>query len=111
MQHLIETILMSKILSDTERATSLFMEDDKKEYHVFAWTKDDSVLQFGYGHGESYLDYKPEGNENSELTIHFPYTDLSEKEAYILFCYEKLKFKKFGFTTLDRVGFSDDFSF
>lgn len=111
MQHLIENILHSNILADSERMTAMFMDDDTKDYHVFAWTKDDFVLQFGYGHSDIYTSYKPEGYSDEELAIHFPYTDLSEREAYVLFCYEKTKFKKFGFTNLKNVGFSDDFSF
>ena len=87
------------------------MEEDEKNYYVFVWTVDEEVVQFGYGKDSSHLAYKPDGYPDAKLKALFPYTDLTEKEAFVLFRYEKNKFKKFRFTTTDRLGFSDEIMF
>lgn len=111
MHNLITRLLSSQLMTDEDRITALLMEDDEKEYNVFVWTVNENIIQFGYGKEGRHLSYKPEGHSDESLHVYFPYTDLTEKEAYILFRYEKNKFKKFGFTNVNKLGFSDEIVF
>lgn len=110
MQPVITKILANKILTEEECLMAALMEDNEneKDYRVFAWAINDKVLQFGYGTSGTHLNYKPTGYADNILKVHFPYTELTEKEAYILCRYEMTKFKKFNYENLSAIGVNNE---
>lgn len=113
MQKIIQRILIES-LSDEEKIIAALMEEKEKEYYVFAWYFQEKIIRLGYGKERSYLSYKPETipdrfemDKNSSLDICFPYKNLSEKEAYVLFRYEKNKMGKLGTTSISEMGLND----
>ena len=108
MQPIIKKIF-NEILNPEEQITSLLMEDNLNDYYVFAWIKDNELLQLGYGKADAYLSYKPSISQDENISVIFPYENLTEKESYILFRYEKTKFKMFDLKNIKYFGIDNMF--
>ena len=110
MQPIIEKIYQNSI-SDTEKFKAMFLDDTKNEYYIYAWVQDNIILYLDYGKDIEYLDHKPKLEANNEtataensLTVAFPYKDRTEKEAFVLSKYEKIKIENFGMNKLSDIG-------
>lgn len=110
MQPIIEKIYQNSI-SDAEKFKAMFLDDTRKEYYVYAWVQNNIILYLGYGKDTEYLDHKPKLEDGVEaatteisLTAAFPYKDLTEKEAFVLSKYEKIKIENFGMNKLSDIG-------
>ena len=86
----------------------MFLNDTENEYYVYAWTNNGTILYLDYGKDDDYLTHKPDLKEKEGIEIEanatFPYKDLTEKEAFILSRYEKIKMEKFGYTKITDIG-------
>lgn len=109
MQPVIEKIYQNT-LSDAEKFKATFLEDINNEYYIYAWVTKDIILYLDYGKGEDYLVHKPdlpaddETATDTEIKVAFPYNELTEKEAYVLSRYEKIKMDKFGYEKITDIG-------
>lgn len=106
MQKIIERIY-EKALSEKEKIRSLFMDDVSTDYYIYAWVQNGEIHSLGYGKGDDYLAQAP-SSDTDKYTVDFPNTHLTEKEAYVLYMYEKIKMEKLGYKKISDIGIVAD---
>ena len=104
MQAPIEEIIKKRKIDPEDILWSVILDDTKKEFYVFAWVVNDEIVLIDYGSGDSYMSQKP---NIGKADVIYPYTELTEREAYILSKYEIFKFKQLNLKTVNDFGFGE----
>ena len=75
--------------------------------YIYAWGQNGEIHSLGYGKGDDYLAHPP-SSDTDKYNVDFPYTHLTEKEAYVLYMYEKIKMEKLGYKKISDIGIVAD---